>query len=140
MSDTPEPGGAPRRRIVRHWAPTLAATAALIYASLRPVEPAAPAFLQADKLLHMAAYAVLALLLAHALARTTRLRPADVALAAIVWASALGALLEQVQHYVGRSCDFLDVVANVAGATLAVLLRVLLLRRRGRPSEPTTAD
>ena len=107
------------RRMLWLWAPAVVVMAGIGYASLRPMS-GGPAFPQSDKLLHALAYALVALVVARALGGNVRLGAGKVALAACVWSAAYGGLLEIVQGYVGRSADWLDALANAAGAVAAV--------------------
>ena len=132
-------------RLLWLWTPAVAAMAALAYASLGPVQPSditggagsSFAIPQADKLMHVAAYAVFTVLVARALRASASLRPRGVALAAFGAASAYGGLLEYLQQFVGRGTSILDALSSIAGAALAALVWWLLARRTTRPRQGT---
>lgn len=130
-------GAAPRPAAgwsrLRAWLPPLAWAAAIAWESSRsnPLPPALEGILSQDKLLHAAAYAALALLLARALWRTgvgARRWPAI----AVALASAYGVTDEVHQLFVpNRSADPRDWVADTLGAAVAAALAALVLRWRG---------
>lgn len=117
------------------WAPVLAYLAAIFYVSSLS-RPPAVAEAASDKLLHGAAYALLAMLLVRALSGgrwagvTWR-----VALASVALATLYGVTDEWHQTYVpGRMGDAWDLVADAAGAALGALACYLagrVRRRRG---------
>jgi hypothetical protein len=87
--------------------------------------------LSSDKLLHAAAYAVLAGLAVGALART-RLGGLLAAAIAVLLAAAYGATDEWHQSFVpGRDADAADVAADAIGAVAGAGLGLLILRGRG---------
>jgi len=84
--------------------------------------------LESDKLNHLIAYAVLTLLLVLSL-------PGDRRLPRGFWVALLslllyGALIEVVQHYIGRQFDLMDMVANAAGMLLGAGAGLLVRVRR----------
>jgi len=120
------------RRRLAAWAPAVL-YAALIFAlsSLsRPQDLVPPALLSYDKLLHLAEYAVLGLLVARALGAGGR-PPARAFAGALLLASLYGASDELHQAFVpGRTADVLDWAADSAGAALGAGA-IAFLRRRG---------
>jgi VanZ family protein len=82
--------------------------------------PPGPPFPAADKLVHLALYAVLGALLVRALARgrLARVTP-GILLAAVGISIAYGISDEIHQGYVGREPDAADLAADAAGAALA---------------------
>lgn len=115
------------------WGPVAAWMGFIQYASVRPVVEIPPETIpHTDKLLHALAYALLALLLVRALRSSSTLKAADIALAAFAWSTAFGAAQEMLQYFLpNRTCDLFDLLANAAGAGLAVLA-AWLAKRRGR--------
>ena len=84
-----------------------------------------------DKVVHFALYAVLGVLLARAILATVvrRARPRTMAVA-LAGMAGFAALDEWHQRWVpGRSADFPDWVADVAGGTVALLLAARLAPR-----------
>ena len=72
--------------------------------------------LESDKLGHLIAYTVLTLLLVLSLSGDRRVsRGLWVALVSVLL---YGALIEVLQHYIGRQFDFMDMVANAVGVLL----------------------
>lgn len=103
------------------WGPALACAAAIHYGSMRPVLPVVvPPVPHSDKLLHAAAYGLLALLLARALHGSSQAALGELALAACLWATAFGGIEEILQLFLtDRSAEVGDVLANAFGAALA---------------------
>ena len=119
------------RRFVWIWAPVVVVTAGIGYVSVRSVG-GGPAFPQSDKLLHGLAYALLALVLARGLVEGVGQKLDEAALVACIWATAYGGALEVVQHFVGRTADLFDALANGGGAALAVGVWWAIARWRAR--------
>ena len=72
--------------------------------------------LESDKLNHLIAYTVLTLLLVLSFSGDRRLpRGLWIALLSLLL---YGALIEVVQHYIGRQFDLMDMVANAVGVLL----------------------
>jgi VanZ family protein len=85
-----------------------------------------------DKVIHFLAFAVLAWLVAWAL-RLDKGGSLQTA-AVLVFAIAVFAALDEItQPYVGRQCDPLDWVADLAGATAGISVFSLQSRRSPRP-------
>jgi VanZ family protein len=126
-----------RGRTALFAALALAWAALIFWASSRPNPfPFLPSgLLSKDKLLHAAAYAVLAALVLGALASGRRRVLGAIVLAAFL-ATAYGASDEWHQSYVpSRDPDPNDVVADAAGAVFgAAVAAVILRRRRARAS------
>jgi VanZ family protein len=114
---------------LRRWIPAVLWTAVLFALSS---QPALPVDLGSglDKVAHFGAYAVLGVLLGHALhARSGGL------LLAILIGSTLGALDEVYQDTIpGRTTEVLDWVADTAGVITGVLVHLFFARLHGRGS------
>jgi VanZ family protein len=82
-----------------------------------------------DKIIHFAAFGVLAYLLWHALARARPLTSAPTWITALVLIS-YSAVDEYAQRFVGRHSEYADWIANIAGITC--VLATLEIRRRIR--------
>jgi VanZ family protein len=124
------------KRHLLGWGPPLLLAAVIFFLSSQSTVPA-PTFAGADKVGHFIIYAVLGWLLARAAALTG---------ISLWWAVALGALYgatdEIHQAFVpGRSTEFLDWVADVAGVATAVYLYHRLHKRpRDRARPPAAPD
>ena len=105
---------APDTKAVPRWAValTLLVAAALAVATLTPAMPRIGPQ-GSDKVQHFIGFALLALPLGYA-------RP-DWAWRILIGAAAFGGLIELVQPHVGRSGEWSDMVADVAGAGAAVM-------------------
>lgn len=106
------------------WIPALAWAALLLWLGTRTSDtlPSGPPGL--DKLAHMALYGVLGLLVAHASG-------------SVPWAVAAALLVGLADEWLqsgtaGRTADWLDLVADVAGALLAGWALIRTRRRRRR--------
>jgi len=88
--------------------------------------PHAPQFGLPDKLLHFVAYFGLAAL------ATDALGARRAAVFAVLGLVILGGALEILQAFVGRDAEWLDEVANTAGAISGGALAALALRALGR--------
>ncbi|MBD3410041.1 MAG: teicoplanin resistance protein VanZ [Ignavibacteriales bacterium] len=110
---------------------TLAAYwSALLVATSLP-QSAAPELVFSDKLVHFGAYAGLSALLSLALAYQRKWR--RLATSPLAWAAAIailyGAFDELHQAFIpGRSCEFLDLVADALGAGVGAAIGAALLR------------
>ena len=117
--------------IPRRWVPTALWAALVLVATSIPGGnvPDGPAGM--DKLVHFGLYAVLGALAARARLQTVRgaLLPA---MAGVLFAVALFAVIDEAhqQFIPGRSADARDVVADVAGAAVAIALTAAALARR----------
>lgn len=119
----------------RAWWPAAAWTALVLTLTSLPHPPSSlPAVPGLDKLAHAGLYAVLGLLAALGAARDVRLRrrsAGGLALAVACGAAALGALDELHQSWIpGRSAEWLDWAADLAGGTLGALAGLPWLKRR----------
>ena len=82
-----------------------------------------------DKTLHVVAFAILTGLLLNVLARRmATARSVAVVLAAVAVVAVYGALDEWTQPYTGRTCDFFDWLADMAGAASVTLAYLLATR------------
>lgn len=143
-----EPGPAGKERgEAAHWKSLLsvtalcAFTALLAYASLMPVAResglgATKARRIVNNLLHVPAYAVLALLWMATLAAWGSSPRSALAWSGLI-AFAFGLLMEAAQDFIpGRGTSLMDAGLNAAGVVAAVA-SVYLLLHRGKPPEPT---
>ena len=109
-----------------------AGLAAVFYLSLIPEPPQiVPGFKMVDKLEHLAAYTVLTFLLAFVL--SVKMPAARFSLSlSIVLMIAVGALIEWLQSFTGRSPELADLAADAAGAVIGAVAgrRVSLLLQR----------
>ena len=101
---------------------TLIVTAALTMAMLWPIHQPLPAPDGTDKIVHLIAFAALAL----PLARTGRFGLIPV----FVGASAFGGIIELIQPCFGRSADMQDWIADIAGVALGMKLALVYRRLR----------
>jgi len=99
---------------------------ALLIVLLGELMPHAPDFGAPDKLLHFLAYFGLAVL------ATDALGARRAALFAVLGLVVLGGFLEILQSFVGRDAEWLDEVANAAGAISGGALTAAVLRLLGR--------
>jgi len=112
------------------------ATATVVW-TLGPTPPEADSFPNADKVLHLIAYAVMVLLLSLAADRRPIRGPGPFPgsarwLAIVVVAA--GGILELVQHLTGRDTELLDWIADGLGALLGLWVWMLVNRRWKTPS------
>lgn len=122
-------------RALRAGWPALAWAALIFVASHQPRPlPVAPPFSHADKVVHAAAFGLLAALSARALL-AAGLPARRVLWLALLAASLYGAADELHQSFVpGRDPDPWDWAADTAGGALAAAVAVVLPRRRSRAS------
>lgn len=107
------------------WAATLAMGAFIGMVTLTPLD-GVPVVARNDKLLHFAAFAGLSIPLAWAHPRW--------AWAVFLAATAYGGAIEIIQPYVGRGAEWLDWLADMAGAVAGALVGRWLPRPRARLS------
>ncbi|MEL7006060.1 MAG: VanZ family protein [Bacteroidota bacterium] len=87
-----------------------------------------------DKLGHSVIFGILSFLIPFGL---IELRKTSIPLKRIIWFSLTftilyGLILEGMQHFIpGRAMDYVDAIANTAGAMVGVVLFVLINKRRG---------
>jgi VanZ family protein len=104
--------------------------AGLYYLSDQPSLPAPQLFPHQDKLIHAAAYAILAVLLLLAMPMKTSGFTSQQALVATLLASLYGITDEFHQSFVpGRDADLLDWMADTGGALISTLLLAWITRR-----------
>ena len=101
---------------------TFIVTTVLTVAMLWPINQPPPAPDGSDKVVHLITFAALAF----PLARTGRFGLAPV----FVGASVFGGLIEVLQPYFGRSADVQDLIADIAGVGLGIVLALLYRRFR----------
>ena len=101
---------------------TLIVTAVLTVAMLWPIHQPRPAPDGTDKFVHLIAFAALAF----PLARTGRFGLMPV----FVGASVFGGLIELIQPSFGRSADMQDLIADIVGVVLGIMLALLYHRFR----------
>ena len=111
--------------MARYWAPVAGYCAAIYAVSSIPAKRVAfTLFPHADKVIHALEYGLLGILVVRAFGLGTggMLRRSEAVAAAVFFCVAFGALDEVHQSYVpGRSLEFLDLFADVGGASLAAL-------------------
>lgn len=85
-------------------------------------------------LMHFVEYAILALLVRSALTATAPLGALALDALSVVWAGVYGALMEAAQLYAPtRSADIKDILVNIAGALVAVIvIKFAIARKRVR--------
>jgi VanZ family protein len=106
------------------WVAALGTVAATIAYSLGPAPAELNAFPLADKVFHMGAYAAMTLTWLLAAVWRPGRGPgpaANQALAIIVCAVLFGAAIEVAQHFVDRTADVFDAVADAIGAGVGFL-------------------
>jgi VanZ family protein len=109
------------------WAAAFGIVLATIAYSLGQAPAQLNAFPQADKVFHTAAYAAMALLWLLAAVWRPGRGPGVIAgdaVAVVICAILLGATIEVAQHFVDRSADVVDALADAAGATIGYLVWV----------------
>ncbi len=116
------------------WAVSVALLLATFVLSLGPAPPGLNAFFASDKLIHAAGYA--ALTASWLLAAVWRPGRGDGPFPQAVWvvvvsAIVLGAGIEVGQHFVDRSADPFDAMADAGGALVALWIWASLKRRPG---------
>lgn len=93
--------------------------AALTVLSLLPVPPQPFIFAYADLVEHALAYAAFTFLACMGLGAAAQRKPTRFLLPLAIFAWSL--LIEFVQPYVGRYCDWRDMIANAVGVALGAL-------------------
>lgn len=108
------------RRFCLYWLPLILACAAIFFQSAFPSVRTEPLFPHDDKLLHMAAYGLLAVLFARALNREKpEVSPKLLYWSAVGFAACYGLTDELHQAFVpSRQADLLDLLADIAGAMI----------------------
>jgi len=123
------------KKYVADWLPVIALCVVIFVQSSFPSPDFGPAFPLKDKVTHMAAYGLLAVLFYRACRVTwpERLSPAQLLVISVLFASLYGVSDEFHQSFVAaRQADALDGVADVAGSILGVLGYMGVVSRRGR--------
>jgi VanZ family protein len=121
-------------RLIRYWLPVMALCIAIFVQSSLPSPEQLPTFAFSDKLLHLAAYGVLSVLICRAFNTIDRWhrRWALLFLMGVVGATLYGLSDEWHQSFVAaRSAEAADLLADFAGSVLGAggYLRVLWRRR-----------
>lgn len=85
-----------------------------------------------DKLVHVAVYGLLAILLMHGFARSTTTGTAAMTIYSIVLCLIIGIAMEVLQGEmrVGRYFEVFDIIANIIGALIGSALFVFILKER----------
>ncbi len=111
-------------RTAAAWGPVIVYCAAIFAQSSFPTPDAVPSFFMSDKLLHLGAYALLALLFYRALGHhRVGASPVKRAIFTIAFTVLYGISDELHQSFVpGRSPEILDVAADAAGGLIGTLL------------------
>ena len=124
-----------QRRLLLTWLPVLALCAVIFFQSIFPSPDLGPAFPLKDKVMHMAAYGLLAALFYRACRVTWpgRLSAVQLLVISVCFASLYGVSDEFHQLFVvSRQADVMDGVADVAGSILGALGYLWLTSRGGR--------
>jgi len=117
-------------RFLRYWAPPLVWAALIFASSEMPRLPGGPVQPGLDKVLHLVAYAVQALLWVRALGSSSA---RQAWLWALVLSAGFGALDEFHQRFVPqRECSFWDWVADLCGAGAALMVAWVAAGRNSR--------
>jgi VanZ family protein len=128
----------PRRRRAWRWAAAWACVIFVLSSIPGNAFPDVPGRFT-DKLVHIALYGVLGLLVGRALASSARLGGARLVVLTGLLATAYGITDELHQLLTPRrSCDWHDVVADAIGGLLGGLLAATVLARRKPRSESTS--
>ena len=128
MTSSPDPGPAFRpartHRTAAAWGPVIVYCGAIFAQSSFPTSDALPTFFMSDKLLHLGAYALLAILFHRALGQhRVGASPLKRAILTIAFTVLYGISDEFHQSFVpGRSPEILDVAADAAGGLIGVIL------------------
>ena len=127
----------PRRRFVHYWLPVVLYCAAIFIQSSFPSPESVPGWPGSDKLMHVAAYAILGGLFLRAYGTSSRGNRAKHAVrVSILFAACYGISDEMHQYFVpARSADWLDAAADVAGAIAGVMIYRRLTGKR--PAQDT---
>ena len=121
----------------------MALCVAIFVQSCFPSPDLGPSFPLKDKVLHMAAYGLLAVLFFRASRDTwpARLSPVQLMLISVCFATLFGASDEFHQSFVrARQADVMDVVADFAGSVLGVMGYRLATFQGGRNRYSKTGD
>jgi len=120
-------------RIFFRWSPAILWAALIAILSHQPTLPA-PSIPYIDKVFHAGEYGVLAFLWARAVFPLLRRQSAGMRWGYVVFGCLLYAISDEMhQAFIpGRSCDPLDMAADVSGAFLAAIIASLLSRRLRR--------
>jgi VanZ family protein len=122
-----------------HWLPVIALCMAIFLQSCFPSPDTGPRFPLKDKVLHMAAYGLLAALFARACRRTWPQRHTQLQLIfiSVVFSSLYGLSDELHQSLVtARQAEFMDGVADFAGSLLGAVIYLRYRSRRKHPMQP----
>ena len=123
------------KKYVADWLPVIALCVAIFVQSSFPPPDFGPAFPLKDKVMHMVAYGLLAVLFYRACRVTwpERLAPVQLLAISVLFASLYGLSDEFHQSFVAaRQADALDWVADVAGSILGALGYMWVVSRHGR--------
>lgn len=126
------------RTFVSHWLPLGLYAAGIFLASSLPKPPPLPSVAGADKGLHFAAYAGLAILCTRAFRRRwPGLSPWGLGNLSLLSVALYGLFDELHQAFVpGRTADPWDWLADTLGAAVGTLAYLLAVRRGPRPAPP----
>ena len=119
--------GFDRDGVLFFWLPLVAYMALIFYLSSRPDVPnVLPGLTFGDKIIHLAAYVLLALLWGRAITRRwTAIDDKKVFVIAVLCTGLYGISDEIHQSFVpGRSADSLDAIADIAGAMVGARLYI----------------
>jgi VanZ family protein len=123
-----------RRHFFYYWMPVIALCLAIFVESCFPTPPLGPSFPMKDKVLHILAYGLLAILFCRA-SRITwpeRLSPMQLLVISVLFATLYGATDEFHQSFVAaRTADVLDGLADFMGSILGTWGYMTLIAKRG---------
>jgi VanZ family protein len=124
-----------QRKLFLYWLPVVALCTAIFVQSSFPSPDLGPSFPFKDKVLHMAAYGLMAVLFCRACRLTWpgRLDPMYLLICSVCFATLFGVSDEIHQSFVAtRQADAMDGVADFAGSILGALTYLLLTSPSGR--------
>jgi len=118
------------KAMLRAWAPVVLYASLVLILSLMPAQ-GGPAGYE-DKFYHGTAYLVMACVFLRALYMTRPVGAFAAAVAAVLFASSFGAMVELLQSLTAtRTAEVLDALANGAGAAVGSLIYLSIRSRKG---------
>lgn len=109
-----------RKKFIFYWLPVILWSAAIMYASTRPLD--VPTYLPSqDKVAHFIVYALLGMLFIRALHDTFHSINLRIMLFTICIVALFGAAIEIIQIYCNRFFEWYDIFANTIGACLGTV-------------------
>lgn len=123
-----------QKKVLLDWLPVTALGVAIFVQACFPSPDFGPAFPMKDKLLHMAAYGLLAVLFGRACQATWpgRMSPAQLVVVSVLFATLYGLSDELHQAFVPtRQADGYDLLADFAGSILGAMACLPAMFRQG---------